>query len=259
MSAKLVEAAGAPWSPFDEEFHDHDVAVDFLSSLDPRLGPTVVKVGDPTGREPSKERLVGWWLCESGKTGRLMRNVRSLYLGGNLRPLKADGYRGPLDEWRDARDAAAAIAWASAVGVPRKKLASAALDAALDAMSLSAGGRSPNRSIESAIRGTSSVLSGLLAGKDVAEDASYRRDAILTSVIADSRLTNGEMDAMRAAAEGLYAVSFHDSMEPLERSLRRCMLLANASSHGHALDFLRKHVGVLDFLRACALPVSEAA
>ena len=198
MSAKLVEAAGAPWSPLDEEFHDPDVAVDFLSSLDPRLGPTVVKVGDPTGREPSKERLVGWWLCESGKTGRLMRNVRSLYLGGNLRPLKADGYRGPLDEWRDARDAAAAIAWASAVGVPRKKLASAALDAALDAMRLSAGGRSPNRSIESAIRGTSSVLSGLLAGKDVAEDASYRRDAILTSVIADSRLTNGEMDAMRA-------------------------------------------------------------
>lgn len=256
MAAKLVEAVGSPWSSLEEEFHDPDVAVDFLSTLDPRLGPTVVKAGDPTGKEPSKERLVGWWLCESGRPGRLMRNVRKLYVSSNLRAPVSVGYRGPLDEWRDARDAAAAVAWASAVGVPRRKVAAAALDASIDAMKLSAGWRSPNRSIEDAIRRASSVLSDLLSGKDVAGEASHRRDGILVSVIVDDRLTNGEANAMRAAAEGLSAVMVADAWEPMERTLRRCMSLANASSHGHAIDFLRKHVSVMDFLRACALPVA---
>lgn len=60
-SARLVEAFRGAWSDLDESYSDEGVALDFIRSLEPRYGPTVVRVSAPW------HSVAGDWLCEYGE------------------------------------------------------------------------------------------------------------------------------------------------------------------------------------------------
>lgn len=70
FSARVAEAFRGTWSAATDPIHDPDVAMDFVSSLEPRYGPTILRVaadGDTFWR------VVGDWLCGDPMTG---QNVR---------------------------------------------------------------------------------------------------------------------------------------------------------------------------------------
>lgn len=60
-TARLVEAFKGAWADLDESYSDEDIALDFIRSLEPRYGPTVVRVSAPW------HSVAGDWLCEYGR------------------------------------------------------------------------------------------------------------------------------------------------------------------------------------------------
>lgn len=65
LRARLVEAFRGQWLPLEEGFHDAGVALDFVTSLEPSLGPTVVVVRSRLMRR-GHAAVTGEWLCEAG-------------------------------------------------------------------------------------------------------------------------------------------------------------------------------------------------
>lgn len=66
LSARVVESFRGPWSAAADPIHDPGVAMDFVASLEPRYGPTILRVaaeGDGFGH------VVGDWLCGDPATG----------------------------------------------------------------------------------------------------------------------------------------------------------------------------------------------
>ena len=57
--ARVVEASGAEWFPAEDDVSDPGVALDVARSLEPKLGPTVLRVVAP-GDE--YRRVAGDWL-----------------------------------------------------------------------------------------------------------------------------------------------------------------------------------------------------
>lgn len=69
MTARLVEAVRGAWSPLGEAFHDPGVARDFVESLDPTHGPTLVRVEATGGSGEERHGVAGDWLCVGGRPG----------------------------------------------------------------------------------------------------------------------------------------------------------------------------------------------
>ena len=84
FSARVAESFRGPWAAAADPIHDPGVAVDFVSSLEPRYGPTILRVaadGDGFGH------VVGDWLC--GDTA----------IGSNVIIPRPRWVFGPLGSW----------------------------------------------------------------------------------------------------------------------------------------------------------------
>lgn len=70
MKARVVESFRGRWSPLGEAFHDPGVALDYVASLEPTHGPTVVRVEATGGSDEERRELGRDWLCEGGRGAR---------------------------------------------------------------------------------------------------------------------------------------------------------------------------------------------
>lgn len=73
FSARVVEASGAEWFLAEDDVSDPGVALDIARSLEPKLGPTVLRVTAP-GDE--YRRVAGDWLCDDEPFSAKSRNAR---------------------------------------------------------------------------------------------------------------------------------------------------------------------------------------
>ena len=92
MSARPVEAFRGAWSALDEPLSDAGVALDVLSTFDPKYGPTVVRVRATGGTTAARRSVAGDWLCDrsapNGRTSRFERDSdwRVALLGTSFHP-----------------------------------------------------------------------------------------------------------------------------------------------------------------------------
>lgn len=71
--ARVVEAAGSAWLPAEDDVSDPGVALDVARSLEPRTGPTVLRV---IARGDEYRRVAGDWLCDDEPFSGKSRNAR---------------------------------------------------------------------------------------------------------------------------------------------------------------------------------------
>lgn len=72
MSCRVVESFRGPWSPLPDVFVDPGVALDFVGSLEPRYGPTIVRVSCRPRDPAVRHAVAGDWLCGDGRNARLV-------------------------------------------------------------------------------------------------------------------------------------------------------------------------------------------
>lgn len=72
LTARVVESFRGTWSPMPESFSDPGVAMDFIATIDPAYGPTVVRA---VAEADEFSDVVGDWLCESGAAGRRLGHL----------------------------------------------------------------------------------------------------------------------------------------------------------------------------------------
>lgn len=122
VEARLVEAVGQPFVATGESFHDPGVALDYVRSLEPRVGPSVVRVYR-VGRAGLRgdAAVVGYWLCEAGGGRRLRRR------GSPARPEEGSDPAhgpGPLLWWERSARADRMVREAAEAGVDRRSVGS---------------------------------------------------------------------------------------------------------------------------------------
>ena len=151
MRARLVEAFRGPWLPLEEDFHDPGVALDFVTSLEPSLGPTVVVVRSRLLRS-GHAGVAGEWLCEAGSAALKAPNDLSHLWEYDLPSISR--YRSgsaQIDLWESASPAAMLWAAGSIDGLRRASLDAAVACANLTLPLIRSYGRARAREAETAI------------------------------------------------------------------------------------------------------------
>lgn len=69
LSAREVVARGYPFAPFEDEFSDADVALDWISSLAPPTEPVVLRAESRGGDDQERLLVRGDWLCDTRGAG----------------------------------------------------------------------------------------------------------------------------------------------------------------------------------------------
>ena len=149
FSAREVVAAGEAFRPWGREFHDPGVALDELTSLEPRE-PTVLRVAVGAGRPRSGPwaRVVGDWLLEPGEAPRRLPRPSWEY------DAEARGWstaREWPEAWEPCEDARWMLHAAASVGVDRRLVVLAACACARTSLRYVPEGEArPLRAIETA-------------------------------------------------------------------------------------------------------------
>ena len=182
FSAREVVAAGESFRPWGREFHDAGVALDELTSLEPRE-PTVLRVARGAGRPRSGPwaRVVGDWLLEPGEAPRRLPRPSWEY------DAEARGWstaREWPEAWEPCEDARWMLHAAASVGVDRCLVVLAACACARTSLRYVPEGEArPLRAIETAeawARGEATAeqaRTAAYAAYDAAEAAAYAAEA----------------------------------------------------------------------------------
>lgn len=125
MSARLVEAEGAAWQPFGDELQDPGVARDFVSSLSPEFGPTVVRVTASGGAAKARASIGGDWLCDASSSPRGRKSPPLQWLwAGREAEAWASGLQ-TVEAWEGCPRHRWMLAAAGYVGVQKRLIVSA--------------------------------------------------------------------------------------------------------------------------------------
>lgn len=134
LSAREAVAAGRRFSPYGDELHDPDVALDWILSLAPPREPVVIRAEAEGGRSSDRARVAGDWLCGPG----LAQPVRLpmpvwVYSGDSLRWSRGRRW---VEAWEECDDARWMVAAALTVPVPRRAVLDAACRCARSVLNL---------------------------------------------------------------------------------------------------------------------------
>ena len=257
FSAREVIAAGELFRPWDREFHDPGVALDELTSLEPRE-PTVLRVAVGAGRPRSGpwSSVAGDWLFEPGKAPRRLPRPSWSY------STEARGWssaREWLEAWEVCDDARWMLHAAASVAVDRRIVVLAACACARTALRhVPEDEARPLRAIETAeawARGEATAVQARAASLD-ANDA-----AAAAYAAANAAYGNAAYAAYAAAYAGgdnaAYAVYAAYAANAANAA-------ANAHAAGHSggamrrvalremASLVRSRIHTLDVLRAAA-------
>lgn len=250
MEARLVEARGAEWSRLPESFFDRGVALDYVSSLDPRLGPTVVMVhGAGSVDPPDRDELMGWWLCEPGAPG--------LRMAGLKREFRWRGsYRGPLQEWesRGLITAPSLMSLAEHVGVSGRTVSLAALSLAAMVLSRDPTGSPLGRSRERALGEVRRLSAHVSEGSATPDEAAHAMDSFRVAAALHSTSDADGRALLAASAAARVAWSYLATGRPDPEDAYEAGRRAAVTSYdeGGCVAAFRAHISTMDFLRACA-------
>ena len=260
MEARLVEAAGAPWSGWGDPLSSPDVALDELSSLDPRYGPTVVRVS-VSGPKSAARSLAGEWLCDPG-----VPNARIVTIDGAWNYTRAselafeDSRRSELVTWE--REDAPSLMYAAA---HRPPLTSKCVAAAV-ACAESSYRMLRRRAAVVARRALDAASSGAPDGLALV-DLSMQLDGMAREIEgrdADhSDRVEAEVSAIRACAWAAAVAADGGPMTPWQvasaaRNAVRAIYLGDPSmtdmkaAYDLVGGIVRGHISTLDYLRAAA-------
>lgn len=225
--ARVVEAAGGEWSVADDDVYDPGVALDFARNLEPRLGPTVLRVLATSGEF---SRVAGDWLCDEAPGPGRHRNARvGPYVWGASLQSSVWAKGRPLLEAWETCGRPSWMTWAAyELGVDTFKIARAAVEAvaAVAGPALDDVGRAELGALAPWARG---------------------RDPAPASGIGPPR---------RDGPAGSFVATLYDAAEATNTSLRASYasmavrMAGDANSHAAIADALRARITSLDVLRA---------
>lgn len=235
MRARLVEAFRGPWLPLEEDFHDPGVALDFVTSLEPSLGPTVVVVRSRLLRS-GHAGVAGEWLCEAGSAALKAPNDLSHLWEYDLPSISR--YRSgsaQIDLWESASPAAMLWAAGSIDGLRRASLDAAVACANLTLPLIRSYGRARAREAETAIDEAVRYMAGggdpeRLANAAGAADTEYRRlrGARLRETAADREARMAA--SLSAAACASFALGVLGDLTPWEQPRTNLVLGAKRAT-----------------------------
>ena len=268
MSARVVEAFRGEWAPLEDVFSDPGVALDFVRHIDPRCGPTVVRVVATSGDRFDAHEVEGDWLCESGGGPNVTLPSPDKHIGMML------ASRGPatdrlLETWETSTRGSPMLQEAATFGVERQSVVLAAcacvrLVAALvpamygaqhlellDSLEAWARLRGPRteRTEEAALRAhvkaraAATLYDRILDDYDAPTAAAYvvsaATDVASMVGVSNARAANQAASVMR---DVIYAIGGSPRAERVVSGL----------SEERLADVVREHVRTIDLLRAAA-------
>lgn len=254
MSARLVESFRGAWSPMDESFTDHGIAIDFVRHLEPTHGPTVVRVTVDGGAP----RLAGDWLCDVGH--RLGKNTRLASPRWDFSRSAAAWSRTKylIDAWETCAEPEW-LAWTAenGNGMARKLVVSAAVACARVALSRAYGGDADGHAPGDSDLG--SAMQSLSAAErfvsSPGSSSAYRawsqgRLTAARSYAASEAQEHRRQHAIEAAGLAAQLCSASERVDLVD--VVRAAWSAVGGDGSVIADAVRSAIGTIDYLRAVA-------